>query len=111
MTELEEIYMTSNYIRSMIEYTPDKFYVCTNEDNNIYLIDRHTQIENVLVETQPNIKRCMMLCEWPKQDPCYPYILWRDEESVGILDMNSYRSYKLFDCRYSMKGSLSALDY
>ena len=42
-----------------------------------------------------------MISEWPEFDIKLPYIIWRDQEYIGIVNMKKKVAYKLFKSEFS----------
>ena len=99
--ELKEVYLRGYYVRNVIEYQNDEFLTCLNEDNLIYHIDRKTQEEADVSENPSSKSRilCMKLIPRFSMDK-RPYVIMRDQDQMGLLDVKNFNSYVLHKARY-----------
>jgi hypothetical protein len=111
LKENKELYLKGYYTRSVIEYKTDIFIVCVNEDNNIYMIDRLQEDSRPIVQTSLESDRCLMLYSWPTTEIEVPYIFWRDEEHIGLLDMANYKSHTLVQSKFIESAGHKGLDF
>jgi hypothetical protein len=67
------------YIRSAIEYLPDKYIVCINENNYIYLVDRKQNECNYSIENPSGQEKILAVRRIPGfHIKNFPYLVLRD---------------------------------
>ena len=77
--QLEDSYLKGMYIRSAIEYQPDKYIVCINENNYIYLVVRKTKECNYSIENPSGQDKILAVKRMPGFDiKNFPYLVLRD---------------------------------
>ena len=89
------------YIRSAIEYLPDKFIVCINENNYIYLVDRKSNECNYSIENPSGMEKILAVKKIPGFNiKNFPYLILRDQETISLLDVTKMRGFVIYKGSY-----------
>lgn len=95
--QLEDAYLKGMYIRSAIEYQPDKFIVCINENNYIYLVDRKTKECNYSIENPSGMDKILAVKKIPGFDyQTFPYLVLRDQQTISLLDVKKMKGFVIY---------------
>ena len=113
---LTETYFTDKYVSRGVEYCPDRFAVCINDDEQFYLIDRvKKQITTKVQWGVPNGCANSFNFEIFKMPGFnlkrFPYLLLRDDYGIKVFNVANKRLIRVKDAYFGSQAGYKTLDF
>ena len=112
---LSETYFTDKYVSRGVEYAPDKFVVCLQDDEQFYILDRSkrqvkTKIQWDVPDNCPNSFNLEVIKLPGFNIKKFPFLLMRDDYGIKILNVVTKRLVKVKDANYGSNAGYKTLD-
>lgn len=112
---LTETYFPDKYVSRGVEFAPDKFAVCINDDDQFYLLDRVKKTVTTKINWGvPNGCQNSFNFEIFKMPGFhmkrFPYLLMRDDYGIKVFNVVSKRLIKIKDAYFGSQAGYKTMD-
>jgi hypothetical protein len=112
---MTESYFVDRYVSRGMEYAPDKFIVCMDQDEQFYMIDRTKKQTMIKVKwsSQPSApcSSNFEIIKLPGFDVAkFPFLLMRDDFNIYVFNLNTRRLYNVKSAFFGSSNGYRTMD-